>query len=370
LATISTHFFFLGYHSSTNVLVPEALESVPVGLAGFVLGVFGFAGVIARPITGGLLDLGRHQLWLRIGGIATVIAFLGYSLNLGPWGFIPFRILHGTAMGFFATGLLALVAEALPSHRRGLGLGIFQTANTLSLFYGPLLMKNVAESFSLELAFLLGAISTGIALISAAAIGDPKSIVKKPFPSGWTLVNPINGISSRAILPMMIFLSTATGYMAITGLLPKFAAARDIAGYPIFWQAAAIGQLFSRSLSGGLSDRFGRGAVIVPMLLLMSVGLITLSIANTVPMLLLAGLIVGLANAGVQTTISALVVDRSNEQDLSSSLATYTLAWDFGAILGQTGFGLLVISLGMSNVFLLLTLLPLGAILLYFRKVR
>jgi MFS family permease len=87
-------------------------------------------------------------------------------------------------------------------------------------------------------------------------------------------------------------------------------------------------------------------------------------------MLLLAGLIVGLANAGVQTTISALVVDRSNEQDLSSSLATYTLAWDFGAILGQTGFGLLVISLGMSNVFLLLTLLPLGAILLYFRKVR
>jgi MFS family permease len=169
---------------------------------------------------------------------------------------------------------------------------------------------------------------------------------------------------------MMIFLSTATGYMAITGLLPKFAAARDIAGYPIFWQAAAIGQLFSRSLSGGLSDRFGRGAVIVPMLLLMSVGLITLSIANTVPMLLLAGLVIGLANAGVQTTISALVVDRSSEKDLSSSLATYTLAWDFGAILGQTGFGLLVISLGMSNVFLLLTLLPLGAVLLYFRKLR
>ena len=106
------------------------------------------------------------------------------------------------------------------------------------------------------------------------------------------------------------------------------------------------------------------------MLLLMSVGLAVLSLADTVTLLLVAGLIIGLANAGVQTTISALVVDRSNERDLSSSLATYTLAWDFGAILGQTGFGLLVISLGMSNVFLSLTALPLGATLLYFWKLR
>ena len=46
LALVATDFFFVGYHSSANVLVPEALLGVPVGLAGFVLGVFGFAGVI------------------------------------------------------------------------------------------------------------------------------------------------------------------------------------------------------------------------------------------------------------------------------------------------------------------------------------
>jgi MFS family permease len=370
LALVATHFFFVGYHSSANVLVPEALLGVPVGLAGFVLGVFGFAGVITRPLTGGLLNLGRRQLWIRLGAIGIIVAFIGYSFAPGPWPMVPFRILHGAAMGFFATGLLSLVAEMLPDSRRGLGLGIFYTANTLALFYAPSFLKHVTDTFSIEAAFMVAAGSTLIALISASLIGDPLQIKAKPLTNIGYLINPINGIAKSALLPMLIFLSTATGYMAITGLLPQLAESKSIENYTTFWQAAALGQLACRALVGWLSDRFGRGTILLPTLLLMTAGLVNLAYADTANALLLSGLFVGLGNAGVQVIIAALIVDRAPPSELASSLATYTLAWDFGAILGQTGFSFLIIALGIEKVFLVLAVLPVLAIFLYWKKIR
>ncbi|MCH2523890.1 MAG: hypothetical protein MK020_03295, partial [Dehalococcoidia bacterium] len=79
----------------------------PDWIVGIVVGVHGLAGMISRPLIGVWVDSGKRETWVKIGGVATTIAFIGYGLSLDTWLMIPCRITHAIAMGAVTPGVFA-----------------------------------------------------------------------------------------------------------------------------------------------------------------------------------------------------------------------------------------------------------------------
>ena len=157
---------------------------------------------------------------------------------------------------------------------------------------------------------------------------------------------------------------------AVQAFLPAFALERDLGNVGLFYTVFAIPLLLSRLLSGALSDRVGRGRVVVPALAVGVLSLALLAATRSQPMLLAVAVVYGLGFGAVQVTIFALIVDRTPPDRRGAGMATYTMAWDVGAVLGGVLLGLLIELTSYSVGFALCALFPLAGIVVYLRWVR
>ncbi|MPZ98709.1 MAG: MFS transporter [Dehalococcoidia bacterium] len=371
-AILAVHAFFVSYHMSI-VEVPRALEDEPDWLVGIVVGGLGIAGMVTRPLIGVWVDAGNRQRWLRLGAAGTVVAFAGYALDLGAWGTLPFRMVHGVSMGLFTTALLAIVASTLPADRRGLGVGIYQSSNAMAGLYAAVTAAALINGASFEAAFAVSGAAAALALVFGMLTGDPGADAERADGSAPPSALPMRQrrwISRSALVPAAVFLCLTTPFGAINAFLPLFATERDLGNVGLFYTAVALAQLASRAGAGALSDRFGRGAVIVPGLLAASAGLMLLAAAQSQAELLAAALLYGLGLAGAQTTIVALIVDRTPRTALGSAMATYTMAWDVGAVLGSVLLGFVANATSYATVYTISAFFPLLGVVLFVMRVR
>ena len=364
LATAAVHFYFVSYFMSI-VEVPRALEDEPSWVIGLVVGAHGLAGMATRPLVGVMVDSGHRSRWVQIGAIGTLIAFIGYALGSGPWAMLGFRMLHGVAMGLFTTALLAIVGSQLPDGRRGFGVGFYQSSNTLSAMYAAVLAVLLIDRLGFGVAFGFSAGAVFVALVFGVLAGDPRSGVIDAVS-----VRPKQWISRSALTPAGVFLSMTATFNAISTFLPLFALERDLGNVGLFYTLMAVGQLATRSTSGALSDRFGRAAVVMPSLALGSVAMLLLSIVESQTALLGVAVLYGIGMAGTQTAIVALIVDRTPETDLGSAMATYSVAWDIGALIGSVLLGVVALTTGFGGVFAICAAFPLFGLALFGARLR
>ena len=368
LAIVAVHAYFVSYYMSL-VQIPKVLEHEPDWLVGLVVGMLGIAGMVTRPLVGVWVDAGNRQRWLRIGAAATVVAFAGYAFDLGPWWALPLRAVHGIAMGLFTTALLAIVTGLLPPDRRGFGVGVYQTSNTVAGLYSAALAVWLISTASFTAAFMIAAGAAGMALLFGALVGDPDPPETAPAAPRVPL-RARRWISTTALLPAAVFLTVTTPFGAVTTFLPLFADERSLGNVGFFYTALALAQLTARSSSGWLSDRLGRTRVVVPALAVAVLGGILLASAHRQSMLLAAAALYGLGIAGTQTSIVALIVDRTPRGALGSAMATYTMAWDVGSVIGSVLLGVVAGATSYGTVFALCALFPVLGIALFLGRVR
>ena len=110
---------------------------------------------------------------------------------------------------------------------------------------------------------------------------------------------------------------------------------------------------------------------IVPALIFGAIGLVLLSSVHSQTTLMVSGLLYGLGLASTQTSIVALVVGRVTPRGLGAAMATYTMAWDVGLVLGGVIFGFVVDATSPATAFAMMSVLPLlGAALFITRVAR
>ena len=366
-ALFSVHSFFVAY-SMSLVEIPRALEGEPEWVVGFVVGVFGIAGMLTRPLTGVWVDRGgNRQRWVRAGAIGVAVSFAGYLLDLGPWVMTIFRCVQGVAMGVFTTAMLAIVGNMLPPERRGSGLGFYQAANAAAALYGAALAIFVIERFGFGPAFLLSGAAALVSLLLAAGTGDPAA---PPPRVAGTPGRGLRGlISPTALVPALVFTCVTTPWGTITAFLPLFALERDLGHVGLFYTAAGLAQLTARVSAGWIGDRIGRDAVVIPALGAAGVALLVLSQVQSPVVLILCALAFGFGLAATQTSIAVIVIDRTPPAILGSGMATYTMAWDVGQVIGAILLGLLVDATSYSVVFALTAAFPIAGIVLFLTRV-
>ena len=366
-ALFSVHAFFVAY-SMSIVQIPRALEGEPEWVVGFVVGVFGIAGMVTRPLSGMWVDRGgNRQRWIRAGAIGVAISFVGYTLDLGPWVMTIFRCLHGVAMGVFTTAMLAIVGNLLPVERRGSALGFYQAANAAAALYGAALALFVIDRFGFTAGFLLAGGAALISLLLATGMGDPAA---PPPRVAGTPSRGLRGlISPTALLPALVFLCVTTPWGTVTAFLPLFALERDLGHVGLFYTAAGLAQLTARMSAGWIGDRIGRDAVVVPALAAAGVSLLMLSQVQSPVWLIVCALAFGFGLAATQTSIAVIVIERTPPAFLGSGMATYTMAWDVGQVVGAILLGLLVDATSYSLVFALTAVFPVAGIVLFLTRV-
>jgi MFS family permease len=277
-------------------------------------------------------------------------------------------MVHGAAMGLFTTALLAVVTSRLPADRRGLGIGVYQTSNTVAALYAALMAGWLISGASFELAFLVSAGAALLAMVFGSLAGDSPPEAFAPRPA--TEPPRREWISRSALFPAIVFLSVTTPWGALNAFLPVFAEARDLGNVGLFYSVVAAAQLGARASAGIISDRLGRSAVVVPALAVSAIGLWVLASADVQGQLLLAAALYGLGLAATQTAIVALIVDRTPVRQLGAGMATYTIAWDVGQVIGSILLGFVVGLTSYATVFAICAAFPLLGLVFFVTRVR
>ena len=365
LAVIASHLYFFTYHASI-VEVPASLTDQPPWIIGLVVGAMGMAGMIFRPLVGVWLDGGNRVRMAKLGAIGTTIAFVGYALDLGPWAMLAFRLLHGMTMAMFTTALLAVVGASVPPASRGAGIGLYQTAGAVGQLYAAPIAIAVAVVAGMNITFLLTAGVVFVSLVTASMVRDTHApaVVTTPLPwrqRAW--------VSKTAFLPALVFLCVTAPWGAVTTFLIEFADERALTNVGLFYTMVAATQVLSRASVGWLADRLTPALTVIPALMAATTSLLLLSVTRTETMLLVAGLLFGLGLASTQTSMVALVVSRTAPAGLGSAMATYTIAWDVGLVLGGTLFGFVVNATSPATTFAIISLMPIAGAALFLLRV-
>tara|TARA_Y100001970_G_scaffold292717_1_gene435434 strand:+ start:4680 stop:5768 length:1089 start_codon:yes stop_codon:yes gene_type:complete len=359
------HTFFASYYMSV-ISVPESLFGQTEWIIGFIVGVMGITGMLTRPVVGVLIDANfPKKLFLIIGAIGVGISFLGYSSTNNLFAIGALRLLQGTSTAMFTTTLSVVVSEYVPTTKRGVGLGIFQSSSALSQVYAALFAVWLIENFSLETGFTASALFAFLAGIFALFL---KIDYNKTHSKGFDFKNA-QWISKHGLYPFLIFTSQTLTFGAIIAFLPSISQARDLGNPGIFYTVLALTMLVVRSLSGYLSDVIGRKLVIVPALMCSTFALILIAFTQTQIILILASIFYGIGFASVQVVGFAILIDTTPVQYHGSGLATYTNAWDVGGLLGGLAIGILIEFFNFTSAFIFCSCLPIFALFLL-RKIK
>jgi predicted MFS family arabinose efflux permease len=143
---------------------------------GFLYTSSALAGAISSPLLGRLGDkIGKRPL--LIGAMAIFFfVFGGFALARNLKDLLLIMIIEGSAWGAIGISATSLIADLVPSERRGTALGIYNTAWNLGWIIGPIVGGMFSDNFGFRKTFLFASlfILGGIILALLILPQDPK----------------------------------------------------------------------------------------------------------------------------------------------------------------------------------------------------
>ncbi len=316
---------------------------------------FGAAKAFTNLAAGGLADrLGRKRL-LVIGWVVALPVPLLIGLAPSWWFIVAANLLLGVNQGFAWSMTVVMKIDLAGPRRRGLALGLNESAGYLGVAATAFLTGALAASYAPRTIIWVGAalIVTAGLLLSMFAVRDTGAQVAleqqahgaHPSTHGSlgaafaqaSLRDPILRACSQAGLVNNLNDALAWG-LAPLYLAAHGASVREIAivaaAYPVVWGA---GQL----LTGWLSDHTGRKPLITAGMLVQAValGLLVAGDGAFAPSLA-AALLLGAGTAMVYPTLIAAVSDASQPRDRARVIGVYRFWRDFGFVLGALVAGI------------------------------
>ena len=317
--------------------------------AGFAVTAYTIASGVMNAPLGVLADrMGARRV--IVGGLVAVAAS-SVAVGLAPSYAVLLLALvaMGVASGTYHAPASALIAETFTFARRGVALGTHTTAGHLAFFAAPLVAGILATQGSWRLPYVLfaaapllcAALVVRIAPPGTRALGRHEWLAT--FGDIGRVARSIGSLVSISIVAQVL-LSSALAFLTLyfvdaRGVPPVIAAA--LYGVP------QLAGLFAAPLSGVLSDRFGRPAVLLGALVATGPAW-WLLVAMPVELAVIPLLLIGACLSFRATATEVLIIDTTPVTRRSTVLGTYYLvnqpvggiaAPIFGAIADGAGIG-------------------------------
>jgi MFS family permease len=310
---------------------------------------FGAAKAVTNLAAGGLAErLGRKRL-LVIGWLVALPVPLLIGLAPSWWFIVAANLLLGVNQGFAWSMTVVMKIDLAGPRRRGLALGLNESAGYLGVAATAFLTGALAASYAPLTVVWVGAaliVTVGL-LVSVFAVRDTRAQValeQRAYGADRSAQRSLGAAFWQASLRDPILRSCSQAGLVNNlndalawGLAPLYLAAhgagvREIAvvaaAYPVVWGA---GQL----LTGWLSDHTGRKPLITAGMLVQAaaLGLLVAGDGAFAPSLA-AALLLGVGTAMVYPTLIAAVSDASQPRDRARVVGVYRFWRDFGFVLG------------------------------------
>lgn len=333
LLCLSSFLFF----SSFNMIIPELpayLESLGGGeYKGLIISLFTLTAGLSRPFSGKLADkIGRIPVMIFGAVVCFVCGFI-YPLASSVFLFLLLRFFHGFSTGFKPTGTSAYVADVVAASRRGEAMGILGLCGSLGMAGGPAIGSLLANHFSLDMMFYASSVSAILSIIILAGMKETLED-RQPFKISFLKLKRDELFEPRVIAPCVVLLLTAFSFGVVLTITPDFSDELGIQNRGLFYTFFTIASVAVRFFAGKASDKFGRIQVLKVSTTVLFIGMLMLSLADSVEFFLTAAIVFGLA-AGMNTpTIFAWTIDLSHEKHRGRGMATMYIALEIGIGLG------------------------------------
>ena len=315
---------------------------------GIVVGSFGIVGLLIRPFAGRWVYTSGAKRVAIAGTAIFAVATLLHILAFDVWLIIPARVLQGIGLALGSVATSTIVANLAPGHRRAEAMGYMANAITAAGLYSPAAGFWVMQSYGFPSAFIF---ASGFGLVGclAATTMSVSRLNLSVDPGPQNAKVPL--ISRRALFPTIVFLTYTITTAPVSTFLPILADERNLGNPGLYQTMYSITSMVALAISGTASDRLGRGAVIVPGLLVVAAGMFILATADTRLLFMASGVFSGLGFGMIQPAMQSLTVDRVPARERSSALATLQSAWDLGGSGGAFAFGPIVAVTGVAATF-------------------
>ncbi len=325
--TLFTSFYFL------LITLPFYIQKLGGSESeiGYIIGVFTISAVILRPFIGREIDKRGRKKLLVAGIIVFLVSMMLYNYTKDVTSLLLLRILHGLGWGAATTAASTLIADIAPPLRRGEAMGIFGMSSNVAMAIGPVLSIMLLKAYDFPLLF---EVCTAIALISLLLVLPIKEEI---------ILHPQTPLFSKeALIPSALMFTISLTYGSVVSFLPLFQVKQGIANPGIFFSLFAITLILVRALAGKLSDIKGRKFVIVPGMIIITLGLFLVATANSQNAFLASGVLYGLGFGLFHPTMMALLVDRVTPLERGAAMGTFTAAFDLGIGVGSILMGMLL----------------------------
>ncbi|MCS7178898.1 MAG: MFS transporter [Anaerolineae bacterium] len=331
-----TFILFLDTHGLSPLIAPYVRAlGAPVGLAGWIVGIFSVANLLGN-LGGGLwTDRVGRKLPLVVGLLIVGTTLLVYPALRSPQALLLVRAVHGLGSALVAPACLASLGDTSLPTARGRTMAFYGVAYGMSGLVGPPLGGLIRDRFGYPAVFLgLAALMFLAALVAIGRLkgGRPLGKDSRPDAGAWrSLLRHRLSVSFVAAFCWMFALGTLLVFLPLIGEARGFTAAR--VGM-LFGSFALAASLLQASPLGRLSDRWGRLPTIVLGLAFIAAALLLLSLLTAWGPMMGAMFLYGLGFGVLFPAKSALIADETTPLTRGKASGVFAAMFSVGMIAG------------------------------------
>ena len=346
LTLLGTFSFFGSFFYLLSVL-PDYIDEIggEAWHIGIIVGGFNVIPLFIRPLVGRWSDHGHRLRMMQISLVVFAGSLLLMVWSEDVWSLLGLRVVQGIGMAMFPTAAGSLIAEIVPMPRRGEGVGFFGMATSLSQMAFPALGVVIAQVGGFDAVFIVSAATALISILIVLPISEPSGVARR------TRISLAGLLPRPAAFPMVIFLTVTFSFSAASAFLPLLSDERDLGNVGLYFLVGGAFAVVTRPVAGRASDRFGRVPVILPGLIISALGMWTLTQADGLPVMLLAGAFGGVGLGSAHTGLFALALDRVSDTQRGGATAVFQYAWDLGGLIGSGALGFVASAIDVQTVF-------------------
>lgn len=324
--------------------------------AGLVVTGMLIAAIIMRPFSGSLLE----KMGMKKGLMWSTVLFTGtmffYFYVDSFISLMILRFIHGLSFGVLTTATSAIAAEVVPVKRRGAGLGYFAMSMNIAMVVGPFLGLTLLQTVSFKLLFVILSVVMVIGLLCALQVQVPElgNRIATEEIRGKKKFSIHDLFEIKAFPIAIISMLVGVAYASILSYVSVYANENGLVHVSsYFFVVFAVVMILTRPSLGQLFDVKGPKYVIIPSLIVYSIGLVLLGFSESAWLFLVASAVIGLGSGSLLPSFQAICIQAADRGRTSHATATFFIFWDTGIATGSYVLGLIVGMLNFSMMYMI-----------------
>ncbi|MFS0838058.1 MFS transporter [Paenibacillus sp. 1P03SA] len=312
--------------------------------------LFAISAIITRFVTAALMRRVHRNTLLFCGVAFAAVSTAAYSFAGSMGMLLALRVCFGIGFGMASTVMPTLVSQIIPRRRIGEGVGYFGLSSSLAMSVGPTIGLAMIGSYGFGPLTAMG--TAAAALIVPLLLGS-RSIPPQPAaaaaavsPAGEAADGSAGGAAKRSgfnkklLLPALLNALLSVTYGGLLSFIALYGKEVHLEQIGLFFLFNAITVLVVRPISGRLFDSKGHAAILIPGAFILIASLLVLSVATTMPVLIVSALLYGLGFGALQPTTQAWMLRETPPEQHGTTNSLFYNSIDFGVAVGSMLLGL------------------------------